>query len=98
MKPDIVFFGEKLPKAFDEAFAEDREKVDLLVVMGSSLKVSPVADVKDKIPHSVPQLLINAETLPHMSGFDVHLLGYCDEIVVELSRLLDWELRSDRIP
>ena len=46
MKPDIVFFGEKLPDEFDRRFAEDKEKVDLLIVMGSSLKVSPVADVK----------------------------------------------------
>ena len=33
MKPSITFFGEKLPDAFDEAFALDREKVDLLIVM-----------------------------------------------------------------
>lgn len=46
LKPSITFFGEKLPEEFDTAFAEDRDKVDLLIVMGSSLKVSPVADVK----------------------------------------------------
>jgi NAD-dependent SIR2 family protein deacetylase len=48
MKPNITFFGEKLPDEFDKLFAEDRNKVDLLIVMGSSLKVSPVADVKGK--------------------------------------------------
>lgn len=46
VKPDITFFGEKLPDEFDECFAQDKNKVDLLIVMGSSLKVSPVADVK----------------------------------------------------
>ncbi|KAF9990191.1 NAD-dependent histone deacetylase sir2, partial [Entomortierella chlamydospora] len=41
MKPDIVFFGEQLPSAFDDNFDEDRDKVDLLIVIGSSLKVAP---------------------------------------------------------
>ncbi|KAJ2853062.1 NAD-dependent histone deacetylase sir2, partial [Coemansia erecta] len=31
MKPDITFFGEKLPDKFDQALTEDREKVDLLL-------------------------------------------------------------------
>jgi NAD-dependent histone deacetylase SIR2 len=45
MKPDIVFFGEKLPPEFDLSFPRDREKVDLLIVMGSSLKVAPVSEI-----------------------------------------------------
>ena len=36
---DITFFGEKLPDAFDNALKADRGVVDLVVVMGSSLKV-----------------------------------------------------------
>jgi hypothetical protein len=79
-----------------DAFAADRDEVDLLIVIGSSLKVSPVADVKDKIPHNVPQILINMEALPHMTGFDVQLLGYCDTVVVELCKLLGWELTASQ--
>ena len=45
MKPDITFFGEKLPGIFDSSFEIDRECVDLLVVIGSSLKVMPVSGV-----------------------------------------------------
>ncbi|KAF9174978.1 NAD-dependent histone deacetylase sir2 [Mortierella sp. AD010] len=48
MKPDIVFFGERLPSAFDGNFGEDRDKVDLLIVIGSSLKVAPVSDIMRK--------------------------------------------------
>ncbi|KAJ3176827.1 NAD-dependent protein deacetylase sirtuin-1 [Geranomyces variabilis] len=97
MKPGITFFGEMLPDEFDRMFAADREKVDLLIVMGSSLKVSPVADVKDKVPHDVPQILINMEALPHMAGFDVQLLGYCDSICAQLCKLLGWELRHEKL-
>ena len=45
MQPDITFFGEKLDDVFDRSLAEDREKVDLLLVIGTSLKVAPVADI-----------------------------------------------------
>ena len=46
----------------------------------------------DVLPNHVPQVLINKETLPHVKGFDVQLLGLCDDIATELCRLLgtDW--------
>lgn len=48
MKPDIVFFGEGLPESFHKAMAEDKEDCDLLIVIGSSLKVRPVALIPSK--------------------------------------------------
>ncbi|TPX51198.1 hypothetical protein SeLEV6574_g00429 [Synchytrium endobioticum] len=96
LKPDIVFFGESLPSTFDNYFASDRTQADLLLVMGSSLKVAPVGNVMNKLPHHVPQILINLESLPHMSGFDVQLLGDCDEIVKYLCTRLGWELPEPR--
>ena len=59
--------------------------------MGSSLKVAPVANVMDRIPSSVPQILINMESLSHMSRFDVHLIGYSDIVTQALSRALGWD-------
>jgi NAD-dependent SIR2 family protein deacetylase len=43
IKPDIVFFGEALPSHFHEQITDDKDVVDLLIVMGSSMKVRPVA-------------------------------------------------------
>ena len=43
MKPDIVFFGESLPEEFHRQMEQDKEECDLLIVIGSSLKVRPVA-------------------------------------------------------
>jgi NAD-dependent SIR2 family protein deacetylase len=48
MQPDITFFGEKLTDAFENALNEDRPKVDLLLVVGTSLKVSPVSEILSK--------------------------------------------------
>ncbi|KAJ8417957.1 hypothetical protein AAFF_G00136660 [Aldrovandia affinis] len=87
MKPDIVFFGENLPEQFHRAMKRDKDEVDLLIVIGSSLKVRPVALIPSSIPHEVPQILINREQLPHLN-FDVELLGDCDVIVNELCHRL----------
>ncbi|KAF9088609.1 NAD-dependent histone deacetylase sir2 [Mortierella sp. AD031] len=97
MKPDIVFFGEKLPQVFDRSLAEDRELVDLLIVIGSSLKVAPVSDIMHQLPNSVPQILIN-RTPNNQMDFDVQLLGNCDTIVAELCRMVGWELKHDKLP
>ncbi|ORZ11977.1 DHS-like NAD/FAD-binding domain-containing protein [Absidia repens] len=97
MKPDITFFGEKLPDEFDNLLAIDTEKVDLLIAMGSSLKVSPVSEIMTQVPHRVPQILINRTPITHMT-FDVQLLGNSDDIVPELCRMLGWDLRHEKLP
>ena len=76
VKPDIVFFGEKLPDRFyalagmrpasigmndSESSESDFEKCDLLIVMGTSLVVQPFASLIDKVPSSCPRLLLNRE-------------------------------------
>ena len=43
MKPDIVFFGESLPREFHHQMEQDKDVCDLIIVVGSSLKVRPVA-------------------------------------------------------
>lgn len=48
MKPDIVFFHEPLSYDFNRYLDEDKDKVDLLIVMGSSLKVEPVSNIMCK--------------------------------------------------
>ncbi|XP_022258685.1 NAD-dependent protein deacetylase sirtuin-1-like, partial [Limulus polyphemus] len=87
MKPDIVFFGEGLSDEFHQMMAKDKDHCDLLIVMGSSLKVRPVALIPSSISPEVPQILINRERLKHLT-FDVELLGDCDVIVQELCRRL----------
>ncbi|OXG14401.1 NAD-dependent histone deacetylase SIR2 [Cryptococcus neoformans Tu259-1] len=66
IKPDITFFGQALDSEFDECLFKDREEVDLLVVIGTSLKVAPVSEVLTHIPHSVPQIFINLTPVYHV--------------------------------
>lgn len=93
LKPDITFFGEKLSSSFDHALLADREQVDLLIVMGTSLKVAPVSEILGHIPHSTPVILINKTPILHLAT-DIMLLGDCDRIVEYLCRKLGWNLPS----
>ncbi|VDM72275.1 unnamed protein product [Strongylus vulgaris] len=83
IKPDIVFFGEDLSKDFHTQMAIDKDDVDLLVVIGSSLKVRPVSLIPFSVDPNVPQILINREPL---SGYraDIELLGNCDDIIEDI--------------
>jgi len=92
MKPDIIFFGEGLPDTFYQNLDTDKHEADLLIVIGSSLKVRPVALIPDYVKHDIPQILINREPLHHFN-FDIELLGNCDAIICELCRRLgdEWE-------
>ncbi|GBL97991.1 NAD-dependent protein deacetylase sirtuin-1 [Araneus ventricosus] len=96
MKPDIVFFGEGLSDEFHDCLNDDKQVCDLLIVIGSSLKVRPVAMIPSSIPNHVPQILINREPLKHLM-FDIELLGDCDVIIGELCQRLksEWELGDD---
>lgn len=100
MKPDIVFFGEGLPREFDDAIEADRLKCDLMIVIGTSLKVAPVSEIIKYVPTSIPQILINRDPIYQSKRsslmddpfeyhgdefeFDIFLFGECDQILTEL--------------
>lgn len=86
MKPDIVFFGENLQDEFHDTIEVDKSACDLVIVIGSSLKVRPVALIPGSVPPNVPQILINRERLD-TSRFDVELLGDADVIVNQLCHM-----------
>ena len=68
VKPDISFFGERLPERFYEraglladSVDSDFAKCDLLIVMGTSLVVQPFASLIDRVPDTCPRLLLNRQ-------------------------------------
>ncbi len=86
-----MFFGEGLPESYHNSINSDKKNCDLLIVIGSSLKVKPVANIPHLIGEKVPQILINRESLGFLN-FDIELLGDCDLIIKEvLLRLKDKE-------
>jgi NAD-dependent deacetylase len=74
VKPDVVLFGERLPPAFEEG-AQDVAGADLLLVLGSSLEVYPVADLVPAAKASGARVvLVNREPGPfdHLGDLVVH--------------------------
>lgn len=99
VKPDIVFFGEGLPKRFEDLLYEDIKHADLLIVMGTSLTVRPVSLIPEFVKEDCRRLLINREMVGDFTpsadnkGFirDFFEPGDCDESTTQLCRFLGWE-------
>jgi NAD-dependent protein deacetylase/lipoamidase len=86
LKPDVVLFGELLPEdAMAEAHALARE-ADLMVAVGSSLEVFPVASLPGITLESDGRLaLVTQGPTPYDSDADVKLDG---DVVVELDAVM----------
>eukprot|EP00913_Durusdinium_trenchii_P007401 g6960.t1 len=102
VKPKIVFFGEELPKRFFELHKADLALCDLLLVMGTSLQVSPFNTLLS-LTSDKPRLLINREAVgscdelaggfcfqADSDGQDVFYQGDCDAGVEALAERLGW--------
>lgn len=61
IKPDIVFFGEPVPQRLMELRRDDFQQCDLLIVMGTSLKVNPFAMMTSMVRDDVPRVLVNLD-------------------------------------
>lgn len=97
MKPDITFFGENLPERYHSTIKNDVKECDLLITIGTSLKVAPVSEIVNKIDPEVPQILINRDPINHCE-FDIEILGYCDQAITYLcGKELDWKIEHEDI-
>lgn len=91
-KPDITFFGEPISEAYAPRLDADKQVIDLLIIIGTSLKVRPIKTMVVDFPPTVPQIWINKDrfsgTNSDMPGVqvDIELLGECDVVVEELCR------------
>ncbi len=70
IRPNVVFFGDPMPQCFEDA-VEETQKADLMLVVGSSLQVAPVAH----LPSLAKELaIINLEPTPydHVASVVIH--------------------------
>ncbi|XP_059832274.1 NAD-dependent protein deacetylase sirtuin-3, mitochondrial isoform X7 [Hypanus sabinus] len=94
IKPDIVFFGEQLPRKFYQ-YLIDFPLADLLIILGTSLEVEPFASLSEMVRNSVPRILINQDLVGSLTrnplrSKDVVELGDVIRGVKRLSDLLGW--------
>jgi len=104
IQPDITFFGEQLSKKFDYTLlgspaypdSGDVRKCDLLICIGTSLKVAPVSELIGVLPASVPQIYISKTPVTHIE-FDTTFLGNCDDIIRDLVRRCEYILEHEKL-
>jgi len=65
VKPGVIFFNENLPPKFFKSLHDDIPKCDLLLILGTSLKVYPFASIVKSVSKKIPRCLIN-NTLPEI--------------------------------
>ncbi|KAK7690069.1 hypothetical protein QCA50_006715 [Cerrena zonata] len=96
VKPDIIFFGEALPKEFHKSIPL-LHSADLLIVMGTSLTVHPFAALSKMVPEGCPRVLVNLDEVGDFGtrSDDVICLGKTDDIARELCKELGWEDELD---
>ena len=77
-KPNVVFYGESLPQRFFEKLQECKD-VDLIIIMGTSLKVQPFASIPYLTNPKADILVINME---NVGGYAFHRL-YSNSLIIE---------------
>lgn len=95
-KPNITFFGESLPDRFEDMLIKqgDARNCDLLLCLGTSLKVAPVSEIVKVVGHDVPQVYISKTPARHLN-FDVSFLGSCDHAIELLCDKLGWQMSHE---
>ena len=89
LKPDVVFFGEAVPKARVEAAYAIVERTEVLVVLGSSLTVmSGLRFVRHNAKRQQPVVIINRGPTRGDDLASLKIDGGCSETLAELRATL----------
>ena len=84
VKPDVVFFGEGLPRQYFRLTREDFPETDLALFVGTTLEVYPVADLPNDVPAAAERFVINRENVRAKGG---KLKQWWDSVKTKLSPL-----------
>src|SRR5438445_3296176 len=89
LKPDVVFFGELLPAAAIDRAVELARSAGLLLVVGSSLEVYPVAGLPEETLAAGGSLaIVNRGSTPFDRRADVRIDAGAGETLRALARAL----------
>ncbi len=79
MKPDVIFFGEHV-KDLEKALTQI-QRADLVIVIGTSLTVYPVAGLPGYIGNSTKLIIINDSPTPYDDEADLVIRDNIDKVV-----------------
>lgn len=111
VKPKTVLFGRQLPVEFFEKRELDMPNLDLLIIAGTSLVVSPANSLVYSVPESTIRVVVNQQPVGQDLGIeygknkskrDFFAQGDCDEIFLQLIQELGWvndiQAKKDSLP
>ena len=96
-KPNVVFYGENLPDRFYDKL-DDCKDIDLIIIMGTSLKVQPFASIPIYTSKNTPIILFNMEEVGDyaygkLTTKSIFIQGKTDENIIKF--LNDTNLIND---
>ena len=93
LKDTIINFGENLNENILELGFQNCQTADLCVVMGSSLRVTPAADMPKATAENGGNLvIINLQKTPLDNYATLCIYGKCDDVMELLMEKLDYQI------
>jgi NAD+-dependent protein deacetylase sirtuin 2 len=99
VKPKTVLFGRPLPSDFFQCAERDLPTIDLLIIAGTSLVVSPANSLVRAVAKDAIRVVVNTEPVGSELGLIYHddyrkrdffAQGECDVVFLELIKELGW--------
>ena len=94
VKPATVLFGRSLPQAYFKAQKDFAEEIDLLIIMGTSLEVSPANTLPLSVRPDCVRVVINRDAVGRDVGLtterDFFLQGELDARIIDVLTELGW--------
>ncbi|PAB60266.1 NAD-dependent deacylase [Anaeromicrobium sediminis] len=87
LRPGVTLFGESLPQEDWNNAIRDIEKADLLIVIGTSLQVSPVNQLPLMMKGN--KVLINREDVDEDYDFHLKILGSAGDVLRKLEEAIE---------
>lgn len=88
LKPDVVLFEESLPEGVFEQALQEVEQADLMLVVGTSLSVSPANYLVNYRNPNGRLVIINKEATPYDHTADYVIYGRAGQTLLELDQLI----------
>jgi NAD-dependent SIR2 family protein deacetylase len=94
LEDSIINFGENLPEYELNKSFEEAEAADLCLAMGSSLTVTPAADIPKLVSKKGKLIIVNLQATPLDKYAYLRINGLCDDVMRRLAAQLQLKVRD----
>lgn len=88
LNDSIINFGENLPEYEINRAFEEAARADLCIALGSSLTVTPAAQVPQEVSKKGKLIIVNLQSTPLDKYAYLRINGLCDDVMKKLAARL----------